>query len=240
MVREGLYPEMALVLVVEDEAELARLIWRELEVAGHRALLAEDGETALRLHAAEGPEAVVLDWMLPGIDGLEVLRRMRRKAPTPVLMLTARGEEADMLLGLEVGADDYLTKPFSARELVARVRAMLRREELVREAVAADREGGGPALGYGPLRLDPDAHEATLEGEPLDLTATEFGLLHLLMRKPGRTFSRSYLLESVWDVAHVGGDRSVDNAVLRLRKKLGPLGGAVETVRGVGYRLKKR
>jgi DNA-binding response OmpR family regulator len=178
--------------------------------------------------------------MLPGIDGLEVLRRLRRGAPTPVLMLTARGEEVDLVLGLEVGADDYLTKPFSARELVARVRAMLRREELVREAVVADRKGGGSVLAYGPLRLDPDAHEAALGGEPLDLTATEFGLLHLLMRKPGRTFSRSYLLEGVWDVAHFGGDRSVDNAVLRLRKKLGPLGGAVETVRGVGYRLKKR
>ena len=155
-------------------------------------------------------------------------------------MLTARGEEVDLVLGLEVGADDYLTKPFSARELVARVRAMLRREELVREAVVADRKGGGSVLAYGPLRLDPDAHEAALGGEPLDLTATEFGLLHLLMRKPGRTFSRSYLLEGVWDVAHFGGDRSVDNAVLRLRQKLGPLGGAVETVRGVGYRLKKR
>lgn len=231
---------MALVLVVEDEMDLARVIRRELEAAGHLVLLAEDGEEGLRLHAAQGPEAVVLDWMLPGIDGLEVLRRMRRGAPTPVLMLTARGEEADLVLGFEVGADDYLTKPFSSRELVARVRAMLRREQLVREAVAVDREGGGPSLAYGPLRLDPDAHEAALGGEPLDLTATEFGLLHLLMRRPGRTFSRSYLLEGVWDVAHVGGDRSVDNAVLRLRKKLGPLGGAVETVRGVGYRLKKR
>ena len=231
---------MALVLVVEDEAELARLIRRELEAAGHRVLLADDGEEGLRLHAAEAPEAVVLDWMLPGIDGLEVLRRLRRGAPSPVLMLTARGEEVDLVLGLEVGADDYLTKPFSARELVARVRAMLRREELVREAVVADRKGGGSVLAYGPLRLDPDAHEAALGGEPLDLTATEFGLLHLLMRKPGRTFSRSYLLEGVWDVAHFGGDRSEDNAVLRLRQKLGPLGGAVETVRGVGYRLKKR
>ena len=231
---------MAVVLVVEDEKELARLIRRELEAAGHRVLLAEDGEAALAMHADEAPEAVVLDWMLPGLDGLEVLRRMRRDTSTPVLMLTARGEEVDRVMGLEVGADDYLTKPFSTRELVARVRALLRREELLRRTLAADRENGGALLSYGPVRLDPASHEATSENGALDLSPTEFDLLHLFMRNPGRTFSRPYLLESVWDVAHVGGDRSADNAVMRLRKKLGPLGEAVETVWGVGYRLRRR
>ena len=232
---------MGVVIVVEDERELARLIRRELEAAGHRVLLAEDGEEALRLHAEEGSSLLVLDWMLPGLDGLEVLRRVRRAgAPTPVLMLTARGEEVDRVTGLEVGADDYLTKPFSIRELVARVRALLRREELLRRTLDSDREEGGPALSYGSLKLDPVAHEATLDGEALDLSPTEFDLLRLLMRNPGRTFSRSYLLEGVWDVAHAGGDRSVDNAVMRLRRKLGPLGEAIETVWGVGYRLRRK
>lgn len=231
---------MAVVLVVEDEEMLARVVRRELEAAGYRVVLAKDGEAALRLRADEAPEAVVLDWMLPGIDGLEVLRRIRREASTPVLMLTARGEEVDRVMGLEVGADDYLTKPFSTRELVARVRALLRREELLRKTITSDRDNGGPALGYGPLALDPKAHEVTLHGAPLDLSPTEFGLLHLFMRNPGRTFSRPYLLESVWDVAHVGGDRSVDNAVMRLRRKLGPLGGTIEAVWGVGYRLARK
>jgi DNA-binding response OmpR family regulator len=153
-------------------------------------------------------------------------------------MLTARGEETDRVVGLEVGADDYLTKPFSVRELVARVRALLRRSELIRRQLNADREEAGDTLTYGPVRLDPDAHLAALDGEPMDLSPTEFALLHLLLRSPGRAFSRAYLLDTVWREAYVGGDRSVDNAVLRLRKKLGEVGDAVETVWGVGYRLR--
>lgn len=232
---------MALVLLVEDERELVRLIRRELEAAGHRVLLAEDGEEALRLHAEEGPEAVVLDWMLPKLDGLEVLRRIRENAPTPVLMLTARSEEIDRVMGLEVGADDYLTKPFGTRELLARVRALLRREELIRRTIEADRGGpnGEGRLSHGPLDLFPEDHRATLDGEELELTPTEFGLLRLLMRNPGRTFSRSYLLQTIWDVGYVGGDRSVDNAVMRLRRKLGAVGEDVETVWGIGYRLRR-
>ena len=231
---------MAVVLVVEDERELARLIGRELESAGYRVLTAKDGEMALALHRAERPDAVVLDWMLPGLDGLEVLRRVRRDSSTPILMLTARGEEVDRVMGLEVGADDYLTKPFSTRELLARVRALLRRRELLLRTLADDREAGPAALEYGPLILDPSSYEARVSGEILDLSRMEFDLLGLFMRNPGRTFSRPYLLESVWDVAHVGGDRSVDNAIMRLRKKLGSLGEEIETVRAVGYRLRKR
>ncbi|HEX2513884.1 MAG TPA: response regulator transcription factor [Chloroflexota bacterium] len=235
-------PSAPTVLLVDDAAELAQVVARELESSGYRVLRASDGRTALELHARARPDLVVLDWMLPGLDGLEVLRRVRQAsgpgAATPVLMLTARGEEADRVLGLELGADDYLTKPFSNRELLARVRALLRREELLRQRLAADREGDQAPLAYGPLALDPERHTATLDGRPLDLTPNEFGLLRLLLRGPGRAFSRSYLLDTLWGEAYVGGDRSVDNTVLRLRKKLGPLGDAIETVWGVGYRLR--
>jgi DNA-binding response OmpR family regulator len=229
---------MATILLVEDARDLAQVITRELEAAGYRVLHAADGRTALDLHARERPDLIVLDWMLPGLDGLDVLREVRRSAATSVLMLTARGEEADRVIGLELGADDYLTKPFGMRELIARVRALLRRDELLRQTLAADRAGDGRSVEYGPLRLDPEQHLATLDGRPLDLTPNEFGLLRLLLRSPGRAFSRTYLLDTVWGQAYVGGDRSVDNTVLRLRKKLGPLGDAVETVWGVGYRLR--
>jgi DNA-binding response OmpR family regulator len=228
----------ATILLVEDEAQLARLIERELEAAGYRVRHAPDGAAALRLFADEAPELVVLDWMLPGLDGLEVLRRVRQGSAVPVLMLTARAEEVDRVIGLEVGADDYLTKPFSTRELVARVRALLRRHERLQEMLAADRAEGTAALRLGPLEVDPAAHLARLEGEPLDLTRTEFGLLHLLLRNRGRAFSRAYLRDAVWGESSFEGDRSVDNAILRLRKKLGPLGEAIETVWGVGYRLR--
>ena len=201
----------ASILLVEDATDLAQVILRELEAAGYRALHAADGLEALELHAREQPELVILDWILPKLDGLEVLRRMRQSAPTPVLMLTARSEETDRVLGLEVGADDYLTKPFSMRELMARVRAMLRRTELIRQTVREDRQGdGGETLVRGALRLDTTAHLASLDGQPLDLSPTEFALLHLLLRSPGRAFSRAYLLETVWREAYIGGDRSVD------------------------------
>lgn len=228
---------MAVVLVVEDAEDLAHLIERELAAAGHRAVLAADGRAALEAHSRDSPDLVVLDWMLPKLDGLEVLRRIREAAPTPVLMLTAKGEEMDRVMGLEVGADDYLTKPFAMRELLARVRALLRREELLRQTLADDREGSDSPVSHGPLALDPGSHRVTLDGEELELTPTEFELLHLLMRNPGRTFSRSYLLQTVWEVGYVGGDRSVDNAVMRLRRKLGATGEDIETVWGVGYRL---
>jgi DNA-binding response OmpR family regulator len=228
---------MSTILVVEDEPELARLVERELEAAGYEVRRAADGATALRLFAEVGPELVVLDWMLPGTDGLEVLRRLRATSAVPVLMLTARAEEVDRVIGLEVGADDYLTKPFGTRELVARVRALLRRQERLQEVLAADRAEGTAVLRLGPLELDPAGHRATLDGEPLELTRTELGLLHLLVRNRGRAFSRGYLREAVWGEPSLDGDRSVDNAVLRLRKKLGPLGDAIETVWGVGYRF---
>src|SRR5712692_3659917 len=171
---------MADVLLVEDEPELGRLVMRELEAAGYRVRYAADGPAALRLFAAAPPDLVVLDWMLPGLDGLEVLRRLRQTSPVPVLMLTARAEEVDRVIGLELGADDYLTKPFGTRELVARVRALLRRQERLQELLAADRAEGTATLRFGPLELDPTGHVAQMDREPLDLTRTEFALLHLL------------------------------------------------------------
>ena len=228
------------ILLIEDEPQLARVIVRELEAAGYRVRHAADGAAALRLVAEAAPDLVVLDWMLPGLDGLEVLRRLRQGSAVPVLMLTARSEEIDRVVGLEVGADDYLTKPFGMRELIARVRALLRRHARLQEALAADRAEAASPLRLGALELDPAAHEARLGGEPLSLTRTEFSLLHLLVRNRGRAFSRAYLRETVWGEPSVEGDRSVDNAVLRLRKKLGPLGDAIETVWGVGYRLPAR
>ncbi len=229
---------MAKILLVEDTPDLAQVIARELEAAGYEVVRASDGLTALQLHAAHTPDLILLDWMLPKLDGLEVLRRLRRTSAVPVLMLTARGEETDRVVGLELGADDYLTKPFSMRELIARVRAMLRRVEQIQQMLSADRAGDEVPIQRGGLRLDPQAHLATLDGEPLDLSRTEFDLLHLLLRNPGRAFSRAYLLDTVWGETYVGGDRSVDNAMLRLRKKLGALGDDIETVWGVGYRLK--
>ena len=228
------------VLLVEDELDLARIVARELEAAGFDVRQAHDGETALACLASQPPDVVVLDWMLPGMDGLEVLRRLRQTSALPVLMLTARAEEIDRVIGLEVGADDYLTKPFGARELIARVRALLRRHARLQEMLAADHREGTTVLSFGPLQVDPTAHIATLHGEPLELTRTEFGLLDLLVRNKGRAFSRAYLHDAVWGEPAVEGDRSVDNTVLRLRKKLGELGDSIETVWGVGYRLSAR
>jgi DNA-binding response OmpR family regulator len=230
---------MSIILLVEDARELAAVVVRELESAGYRVHHVADGRAALATHVSVTPDLVILDWMLPGMDGLEVLRQIRQMAPTPVLMLTARSEETDRVVGLEVGADDYLTKPFSMRELIARVRALLRRQELLRQMLAADRNGGThETLARGLLRLDAASHLATLGGEPLDLSPTEFALLQLLMRSPGRAFSRTYLLETIWRESYIGGDRSVDNVVLRLRKKLGALGEEIETVWSIGYRLR--
>src|SRR5947209_151356 len=229
---------MTTILLIEDAPDLAQVIIRELETSSYRVVHASDGSSGLELHTNEQPALVILDWMLPKLDGLEVLRRLRQVSPTPVLMLTARGEETDRVVGLELGADDYLTKPFSMRELVARVRALLRRAEMIQQILNSDLEAASGLLNYGLLCLDPQAHRVTLDGTLLDLSPTEFALLHLLLRSPGRAFSRAYLLDTVWGQSYVGGDRSVDNTVLRLRKKLGSLGEAIETVWGVGYRLR--
>lgn len=228
---------MTKILLVEDTLDLARAIQRDLETEGYTVYHAPDGLQALQIFQQHSPELLILDWMLPQMDGLEVLRQVRAQSPVPVLMLTARSQEFDRVLGLEVGADDYLTKPFSMRELIARVRALLRRIEHVQQILTADRERKTDAISYQELCINPKTYEVSIGDQPIDLTRTEFDLLHLFVSNPGRVFSRAYLLDTVWGENYIPGDRSVDNAILRLRKKLGPLGEAVETVWGVGYRL---
>ncbi|GAB4201851.1 MAG: response regulator transcription factor [Roseiflexaceae bacterium] len=224
---------MATILIVEDEHELAALIRRQLEGEGYQALTSHDGPTALMLAAQSPPDLVILDWMLPGLDGLTVCRRLRERSIVPILMLTARAEEADRVVGLEVGADDYLTKPFSLRELMARVRAILRRVELERAADEQDIR----AITLGRLAIDPLARRVEVDAAQIDLTVKEYDLLLLLARNPGRSFSRSYLLDHIWGSNYEGGDRTVDTHIVRLRRKLGPVGDQISTVWGVGYRL---
>lgn len=227
---------MKSILLVEDTPELVEVIMRELTAAGFQMLHAGDGAMALHLHHQAAPDLIILDWMLPVMDGLEVLRKIRQHATTPILMLTARDEETDRVIGLELGADDYLTKPFSMRELIARVRALMRRAEYISQTIASDQAQETTMLHVGALTIDPTGYLATLNGLPLDLTRTEFMLLNLLVRNPGRAFSRDYLLDAVWGQSYIEGDRAVDNAILRLRKKLGTMGEAIDTVWGIGYR----
>jgi DNA-binding response OmpR family regulator len=228
---------MTTILVAEDEPEINALVRQHLEDEGHRVVQAFDGPTAVTMAQQEHPDLVILDWMLPKLDGLEVCRRLRRQSIVPILMLTARAEEVDRVLGLEVGADDYLTKPFSIRELLARVRAILRRVELMRDSGAAT-DDSPPVLVDGSLRIDVGEHVASVGGRTIDLTPKEFDLLVLLVRNAGRAFARDYLLEKVWGFDYAGLDtRTVDTHVLRLRKKLGSLDERLETVWGIGYRF---
>ncbi len=224
---------MATILIIEDEHELAGLIRGQLQGEGYTALIARDGPTGLMLAAQARPDLIILDWMLPGLDGLTVCRRLRERSTVPILMLTARTEETDRVLGLEVGADDYLTKPFSLRELMARIRAILRRVEFQREDTGHDDR----AISVAGLQIMPIDRRVLLDGAELDLTVKEYDLLLMLARHPGRTFSRSYLLDHVWGDEYDGGDRTVDTHVVRLRRKLGPFGEHIATVWGVGYRL---
>ena len=228
---------MSRVLIVEDNADLAFGLRASLEAEGHTVMVADDGHAGLARVRDWQPQLVILDLMLPHVDGYTVLQTVRAEGNNvPVLILTARGAETDIVRGFHLGADDHVTKPFGLSVLLARVRALLRRAELIRQTLSADQGEAGPILRDGPLSLDPQAHLATLAGAPLDVSPTEFAVLALLLRSPGRTFSRTYLVETVWREKSIGGDRSVDNAVLRLRKKLGSLGDAIETVWGIGYR----
>jgi DNA-binding response OmpR family regulator len=231
-------PARATVLVVDDEPTIVEVVGRYMERAGFEAHRAFDGPTALRLAERHRPDLVVLDLMLPGIDGIEVMRRLRERPgdPIAVILLTARGEESDRLAGLRHGADDYVVKPFSPAELVARVEAVLRRVS----APAGEGEGE-PPIEHGPLRVEPATRTVRLDGEELPLTQREFDLLAYLAARPGRVFSRDQLMEAVWEYPFFTDTSTVTVHIRRLRAKLGDDPSAprfIETVWGVGYRLK--
>ncbi len=229
---------MADILVVEDEVALNNLIRKELLAEGHTVRQAFDGPAALRMVEESPPQLVILDWMLPGLDGLAVCRRLRQTHLMPIIMLTARAEEVDRVMGLEVGADDYIVKPFGTRELLARTRAALRRVELdSQRAGTGSAEVGEAPIVRGPLRVDRGAHNADLDGVRLSLTPKEFDLLALFAANPGRAFNREFLIDRVWGGDFEGYDRAVDNHIRGLRKKLGSFGESIETVWGVGYRF---
>ncbi|HEU5422512.1 MAG TPA: response regulator transcription factor [Nitrolancea sp.] len=224
--------------MVDDEPALAELVASYLRREGFTIQTALDGTTALELARTQAPDLVVLDLMLPGIDGLEVCRRLRQFSQAYVLMLTARGDEVDKIVGLTVGADDYLTKPFSPRELVARVHALLRRPRGVNgagtDAERVDR--------FGSLVIDYGAHEVTRHGQPVRLTPHEFALLATLAARPGQVFSRDQLLARVWGDDFCGDEHVVDVHLSNLRRKLEGDASeprSIETVRGVGYRFRK-
>jgi DNA-binding response OmpR family regulator len=222
------------ILVVEDEPTIARAVADRLAAEGFAVEIAADGPSAVDAARAYRPDLIVLDVMLPGFDGLEVCRRVQADRPVPVLMLTARDDETDLLVGLGVGADDYITKPFSMRELTARIRAVLRRVELASNGTAADQEPQ-ETLVAGPVEIDSKARRVRRDGHEVHLTPTEFELLRCLARNEGMVLTRAVLLEQVWDWAGASGTRAVDSHVKALRRKLGA--DLIRTVHGVGYAL---
>lgn len=227
------------ILVVEDEPELNGLVTEQLRRDGYLVTQAFDGPAALAAFRGQGADLVVLDWMLPGLDGLSVLREIRKASLVPVLMLTARGQDIDVVNGLEAGADDYLAKPAHIRVLRARVAALLRRANTA-PATSTQEPAGAAAerIAHGPFVVDREGREVAFAGLPLDLTPTEFDLIELFCLHPGRAFSREYLLERIWKEAPDSGSRTVDTHIQRLRKKLGDGDATIQTVWGLGYRVK--
>lgn len=221
------------ILVIDDEPELVKLLDYNLLKAGYLVLTAREGESGLAAARKHAPDAIILDVMMPGLDGWEVCKRLRQDPGTsaiPLLMLTAKAEEGDRVLGLELGADDYVTKPFGVRELLARVKALLRRSEVA--------SSSPELLKSGKIMIDSSRRTVTVAGKPVALTATEFNLLKSLAEKEGRVISREDLLSLARGDEVAVMDRTVDVHVAALRKKLGKHGDVIETVRGVGYRLK--
>ncbi|HVR99186.1 MAG TPA: response regulator [Thermoanaerobaculia bacterium] len=221
------------ILVIEDEPDIAEVLQYNLEKEGFEVEMARRGDAGLEAVRRDAPDLIVLDLMLPGIDGLELTRLLKRDAATsklPIVMLTARGEEVDRIVGLELGADDYIAKPFSPREVVLRVKAVLRRIQ--------QEEGTSELLELGGIQLDVAGHQLRVRGREIPLTATEFRLLRLLMERCGRVQTRGQLLSDVWGYAEDIDSRTVDTHIRRLRRKLGPEAERIETVIGVGYRLR--
>jgi two-component system response regulator RegX3 len=221
------------VLIVDDEPAIRDALEYALRNEGFHVDSADDGQTGLRAALETAYDVVILDLMLPGMSGTEVCRRLRAESAVPIIMLTAKGAELDRVLGLEIGADDYVTKPFSMAELVGRIRAIIRRREL-------DRSGAASVMRVGGLELDPIRHEAKIEGEPRRLTPSEFKLLQLLAQEPERVFSRREIMQHLWDSTYVGDQRACDIHISNLRQKIeldpaNPM--RVLTVRGVGYKL---
>ncbi|HNS20737.1 MAG TPA: response regulator [Sedimentisphaerales bacterium] len=223
----------AAILVVDDEEDIRELVELNLDREGYRVLTCETGEQALAVARAQTPDLIVLDLMLPGIDGLEVCKRLKAN-PTlqqiPVVMLTAKGEESDIVAGLELGADDYITKPFSGKVLVARVRRLLRK--------AAEAADDKTLVRIHGLVIDPARHEVMLNDKPISLTLTEFNILHTLARRPGLVFTRYQIVDAIHGDNYLVTDRAIDVQIVALRRKLGSSGKLIETVRGVGYRFK--
>jgi DNA-binding response OmpR family regulator len=226
------------ILVVEDEEAIAEAVRARLESEGYLVVVANDGPDGIRLHREHAPDLVVLDLMLPGMDGLEVCKEIQKESWTPVLMLTARTEEADKVAGFAVGADDYLTKPFSLRELAARVKAILRRMDRMR---GQEQEPTGPIERHG-LSIDPQRRIVTVDDEEVGLTPLEFEILLALAREPGVVLSRDALMDKVWGYRDYAGGRVVDSHVARIRRKLNEDGNDprfIRTVHGVGYAFKE-
>jgi len=225
------------VLVVEDERDLARMVGAYLERPGYTVALAHNGPDAVKAARDLEPDVIILDLGLPGLDGVEVCRQVRTFSDCYVLMLTARDDEVDKLVGLSVGADDYITKPFSPRELVARVQAVLRRPRLAAGRTSAEEEA--PRV-FGDLRIDVAGRRVAVAGQPVELTRTEFDLLAVLSSRPKLAYSRRQLIDDVWDAAWVGDEHVVDVHVAHLRRKLGDDPATpryIDTVRGIGYRM---
>ena len=229
----------AVVLIVEDELEIAELIQFHIEREGYTARVVQSGRIALDVVKREKPDLIMLDLMLPDVDGLEVCRRLKWEEASrdiPILMVTAKGEESDIVAGIELGADDYVTKPFSPRVLMARVKNIIRRQH---EQAAAQQEGRSNrvVLADGSMVIDADRHEVLMDNEPLNLTLTEYSLLLYLAARPGFVRTRDQIISAVRGKSTVLSSRTVDVHITALRRKMGELGGMIETVRGVGYRL---
>lgn len=223
---------MQTVLIIEDEKDLAELVSFNLGKEGYRTITAFDGASGLEAARTQPPDLILLDLMLPGMMGMEVckiLKKSEKTARVPVIMLTAKGEEIDRVVGFEVGADDYVVKPFSTRELLLRIKAVLRR--------SLPDTPEGKVLTIGPVTIDPDRHTVAVDGEEIVLTTTEFKLLLNLAERLGRVQSRDLLLKNVWGYNYVGDTRTVDTHITRLRTKLGPAGDLIRTVRGFGYKM---